>query len=128
MLPFRFRLRTLLSLFVVLAIVGFLGKQVYDFNTRLKSEYATAQVIRDLAQYVRTHQGNWPRSWEDIPQSNFARPYVKVRFDVDREELVASPSLIQTTIRPMSGKYRVYPHAERQLYELRDELARFPAP
>jgi hypothetical protein len=124
----RYRLRTLLFAFVLFAIVGTAAKFWYDLDRRLKSEYGTAQVIRDVTQYVQTHQGNWPRSWADIPEGEYAHSYVKLRFDVDPKELVANPQLIQTTITPLSGEYRTYPHAERQLNELRDELAKFPSP
>jgi len=118
----------LLIAFALFAITGAAAKRVYDWNSQLKSEYMTAQVIRDVTQYVRSHKGDWPRSWADIPQSEYARQYVKLKFDVDPDELVASPNLIQTTIVPMSGEYNTYPHAERQLNELRDELARFSNP
>lgn len=121
----RFRLRTLLVAFVVLSFLLLLVKIYRDFSRQLKAEYNAAQVIRDVTQYVQAQQGRWPASWNDIPNGAFARQYVIIRFDVTPAELLDDPALMQSAIRPISGEYLTYPHAERQLNELREILARF---
>ena len=120
----RHRLRNLILALVALAIIAIVAKRVYDWDRQLKAEYATAGVIRDVARFVKSHQGQWPQSWDDIPEGDYARQYVRMRFDVNIDELVGDPILIQSAIVPVPGVYYTYPHAERQLNQLRDVLVR----
>lgn len=120
----RYRLRNVILALVVLAIIAIVAKRVHDWDQQIKAEYATAGVIRDVTQFVESHKGQWPQSWDDIPEGNYARQYVRMRFDVNIDELVGDPILIQSAIVPLSGVYYTYPHAERKLNELRDVLVR----
>jgi hypothetical protein len=124
----RRRLRNLFLALAVLAVIATVAKRVYDWDHQLKAEYVTAGVIRDVTKFAESHKGQWPQSWDDIPEGNFARQYVRMRFDVKIDELVADPILIQSAIVPVSGAYYTYPHAERKLNELRDVLVRFHKP
>ena len=123
----RPRLKTVLLLLALVVIGGALcvGKIAYDFGERLRAEYGAAGVIRDVTRYVEAHEGAWPQSWNDIPNGDWAQKYVRMKFDVDTNALVDDPTLIQSTIVPVTGEYHTYPHAERQLNELRDLLKRF---
>jgi hypothetical protein len=73
---------------------------------------------------LRIGKGRWPQSWDDVSEGNYARQYVQMRFDVNIDELVGDPILIQSAIVPVSGVYYTYPQAERQLNQLRDVLVR----
>jgi len=123
----RRRVKTVALLLALIVIGGafYLGKVVYEFDRRLKAEYGTADAIREVTWYVEAHEGAWPRSWDDIPNIDWARKYVRIKFDVDTNALIDDQSLIQSTIVPVTGEYRTYPHAERQLNELRDLLNQF---
>ena len=109
----------------VMALLAFATAPLYRLNQRLRAEYTTAQVIRDTTDFVELHNGQWPASWDDLPTGDHARQLVQMRFDVDIDELIRNPQLIHTTIVPVSGEYHIYPHAERQLNELRDVLIRY---
>lgn len=109
---------------VVTLVVFYVAKGVYDWDQQLKAEYATASVIQSVTKFVELHHGQWPRNWADLPDVDYARGRVRMNFDVRVEDLEAEPKLIQTTIVPISGVYRTYPHAERKLDELRDTLIR----
>ena len=98
---FRFSLRAMLIFVGVMALLAFATAPLYRLNQRLRAEYTTAQVIRDTTDFVELHNGQWPASWDDLPTGDHARQLVQMRFDV-----------------------KIYPHAERQLNELRDVLIR----
>ena len=96
---------------------------VYAWHEQTKSEYTTAQVIRHVTEFVESHHGQWPQSWSDLPNADHDRQYVRMRFDVDVDELIRDPDLIHTLIVPTSGVYRTYPHAKQNLDDLRKSLA-----
>lgn len=97
---------------------------LYRLSRRLTVEYTTAAVIRDTIDFVELHKGQWPTGWEDIPRGDHARRFVRMRFDVDLDKLISDPSLIHSTIMPVTGEYHTYPHAASQLNELRAVLIR----
>jgi len=97
---------------------------LYKLNQRLAAEYTTATVIRDITDFAELHNGQWPTSWDDIPNGDHARRYVRMRFDVRIDELIRDPKLIHSTIVPVTGVYHIYPHAEKQLDQLREVLFR----
>ena len=101
----KFRPRTLILIAAALGLTAFGGKRFYDWQKQVKSEYATAAVIREVTTFVESHHGEWPRSWDDIPGTEDDRPYVRMNFDVRAEELAADRDLIQTAIVPISGVY-----------------------
>jgi hypothetical protein len=108
----------------VMALLAAAMAPLFRLNRRLKVEYTTAAVIRDTTDFVELHKGQWPTSWDDLPNGERARQLVQMRFDVNIDELIRDPRLIQTTIVPVTGEYHIYPHAERQLNDLRDVLIR----
>lgn len=120
----RHRLHNIILVIALLAIFGTVAKRVYDWDQRLKAEYVTADVIRDVTRFVESHNGQWPRSWDDIPDGDFARQYARMKFDVNIDELAANPISIQSAIVPVTGVYHTYPHAEEQLNQLRDSMVR----
>ena len=121
----RIRLRTLFLLVAIAAILLTAANRFNAWDYRLKSEYSAASVISDVTKFVESHKGQWPTGWRDIPNGTDASRYVNMKFDVVADELIANPSLIYDTIKPKSGEYRTYPHAERQLDALRQSLIRF---
>jgi hypothetical protein len=121
---FRFSLRALLLFIGVMAILSCAITPLYKLNQRLAAEYTTAAVIRDTIDFVELHNGQWPTSWDDIPNGEHASRFVRMRFDVKVDELIHEPKGIHSTIVPVTGEYHVYPHAEMQLNELREVLMR----
>jgi hypothetical protein len=122
---FRYRLRTLLiGCAVLAALFAFLVRPLHLWSRRLKAEYATAYVIRDVTVFVESHQGQWPKNWNDIPTGDDAQQWVRMRFDVTVDELINNPSLIHSVIVPVTGDYHTWPHAEMQLNDLREILIR----
>jgi hypothetical protein len=123
---FRFRLRALFLVTVaVAALLTFVVKPFQEWNRQLTSEYATADVIRDVTKYVKKHKGEWPEGWSDIPNGDDARHYVDMKFDVRIAELINDPELMYTVIVPESGVYYTYPDAELRLDYLRETLCQF---
>lgn len=121
----RYGLRSMFAAVAVISVAALAGKYVFEWDRQLASEYATADVIREVQRFVESHNGEWPRSWTDISSSDFDRKYVRVSFSVSAEELITDPQLIYTVIVPVSGVYYTYPHAERQLRELLNTIKRF---
>jgi hypothetical protein len=119
---FRFSLRALLVFIGVLAVLGAAITPLYKLNQRLGVEYTTAAVIRDTIDFVELHNGQWPMSWDDLPNGEHASRFVRMRFDITIDELIHDPKLIHSAIVPVTGEYHVYPHQEMQLNELRKVL------
>ena len=111
----------------VMALLACAITPLYKLDQRLRTEYTTAAVIRDTIDFVESHNGQWPTSWDDLPNGDHASRFVRMRFDVKIDELIHDPHLIHTTIVPVTGEYHIYPHAERQLDELREVLIRHHA-
>jgi hypothetical protein len=83
---FRFRLKTLLLVVAVVALIATGLKHFGDWNFQLGSEYATASVIREVTRFVESHQGRWPRNWDEIHSVKAASKYVRINFDADEDE------------------------------------------
>jgi hypothetical protein len=123
---FRYRLRALFVVTIAIAaIFAFIVRPLREWDRQIKSEYTTADVIRDVTKYVKKHNGQWPKDWSDIPNGHDARRYVRMDFDVRIEKLINEPELIYTTIEPHSGRYYSYPDADLRLDYLRDTLCEF---
>lgn len=88
------------------------------------SEYRTAEVVRDVQEYVEANGGQWPRSWEVIGDGTDHSEYTVVRFDLSAEEILEDKQLIFGAIRPTSGRYLTYPHAARDLGRLYEAILR----
>ncbi len=95
-------------------------------NEALRGDYETIRVVQMVEDYVKIHDGHWPLSWEDLDgtetakylaplDSSYFRRYTTVNFALTSEQLIANPTLIYDAVRPLSGKYHVYPHARQDL-------------
>ena len=49
---FKRRVASIGIVLVCASLLGYVGKCLYDLNRRLKCEYATADVIREVTEYV----------------------------------------------------------------------------
>ncbi len=85
----------------------------------MSSEYETARVIRETQEFVRKTQGQWPKSWADLGLEDMSA-HTRMRFDID--PATATREDILSAIRPRSGRYLTYPHADRDLAVLFEEL------
>jgi hypothetical protein len=121
---FRFSLRAMLIFVAVMALLACATTPLYKLDQRLRVEYTTAAVIRDTIDFVESHNGQWPTSWDDLPNGDHASRLVRMRFDIKIDEVISNPELIHSAIVPVTGGYHIYPHAESQLNELRDVLIR----
>ena len=111
-------------------------------NEALRGDYRTIRVTEMVEDYAKTHNGNWPMSWEDLDgtetamrlaplDSSYWRKYTTVDFTVRSEQLISDPELIYLAVMPISGKYFVYPHARRDLDKVLQairEAKRSPTP
>jgi hypothetical protein len=88
----------------------------------LTHEYATAGVIADVQEFVENHDGQWPESWSDIGSGRDLSEHTVVRFDLTTQDFIDDPALIHEAIRPVTGKYITYPHAQRQLENLLETI------
>jgi hypothetical protein len=118
-------LRWLASIVVVtLLLAG--GYAYYRFNEAMRSDYETIRVTQMVEDYVRTHGGDWPKSWDDLSgtetakrlsfaDSSYWQRYTTVDFSVRSEELLANPGMIYRAVLPADRVYHVYPHARMDL-------------
>ena len=115
---------------IILSVVGLVaitlaGLGVYRFRIwrqRVRGEYYTAGVIRDVTKYVATHDGAWPTTWEDIGETKQAESFVTMRFDLTSEQILADTNLIFTSILPARGEYIMYPHGTWDLNHLLETI------
>ena len=97
----------------------------YRLNESLRRNYETIRVVQIVEDYVRTHDGKWPSSWEDLEgtetfkQSSsslaYFQRYSAVDFSLTSEQLLEKPELIYNAVTPLSGEYLCYPNARRDL-------------
>lgn len=113
----RFGLPLVLILVIGVAVVGFLKK-----IRQIASEYETVRVIDEVTKYVDTHEGLWPRSWNDLPVSEAIREKVRIRFDVEPSNLIRDHDALRAAIQPLGGDYHTYPHSELHYDDLRSAL------
>lgn len=104
---FRFSLRALLAFIGVMALLACATAPLYKLNQRLGAEYTAAAVIRDTIDFVELNNGQWPTSWNDLPNGDHARQFVRMSFDVSIDEIIRDPELIHSTIAPITGEYHV---------------------
>ena len=103
---------------VALLLVAWVAIGVYPRLANLGYEYNTASVVRAVEEYVKTHDGEWPRSWADLDESRRRPDYTVVRFDLTADEILENNDLIYDAIRPSTGVYYTYPHARTDLERL----------
>ncbi len=119
--PWRWTVGVVLAS-LLLAVVYF----YWRVNDALRGDYETIRVVQMVEDYVKMHDGHWPLSWEDLDgtetakhlaplDSSYFRRYTTVNFALTSEQLIANPTLIYDAVRPISGKYHVYPHARHDL-------------
>jgi hypothetical protein len=119
----------ILALVMVVTVAVF----YYQFNERMRGEYETIRVTQMVEDYVKSHEGNWPKSWEDLDgtetakrmnwaDSSYWRRYTKVDFTVQSEQLIADPKLIYRSVLPMNGEYHVYPDAKMDLDKVMEAI------
>jgi hypothetical protein len=80
----------------------------------MTAEYVTAAVIRDTEEYVVRSQGRWPQSLADLGEDRSR--YTTINFAIDPKS--SSKADVVRAIRPVSGKFLTYPHADRDLERL----------
>jgi hypothetical protein len=96
------------------ALVAVVAAPLVPQIWNLKAEYTTAVVIRRAEAFVSENRGRWPRSWADLGEDMSA--YTTIDFSLDPEK--ASASDVAAAIKPVSGRYLTYPHAEQDLKRL----------
>ena len=111
---------------VVAVLLAATAYSYYTLNEALRGDYETRRVVQMVEDYVKTHEGNWPKSWEDLRDTETAkqllpldlsywRRYTRVDFTMQSERLIRDPEMIYQAVMPMSGKYILYPHAKQDL-------------
>jgi hypothetical protein len=103
-------------IFVALIIVS--AVSLYPKFENMKSEYDTAQAIRDIEVYLRENQGSWPRSPEQLGNKYLPGGKVVVDYSASSGQLIASPNTLRSAVRPRSGKFYTYPHYDWQIDDL----------
>lgn len=106
----------------------------YRFNEAMRCDYYTVDVILMVQDYVETHDGNWPSSWEDLEGTEHYKgrglelsvypQYSRVDFTLTSDQILEDPSLIYQAVVPSSGKYICYPDARLHLDRILDTIRR----
>ena len=109
-------------LMVLIIVIGLASWAYYPQVSNLKSEYTTAEVIRDLEAYVVANPGEWPKSWQDLGDGSDLSAYTRFRFDLSVDSVLRQPELIHEAATPIRGTYLTYPHAKAQLDEVLRKL------
>ena len=114
-------LMIVIAVVVIGDVIGIIGPQLYN----MKSEYATAEVIRETDKFVTDHPKQWPHSWSELGGEDYSQ-YTDFRFDLTWDMIVHNRELIYTAIQPKCHQYRTYPHAREHLGQLYEKLAKEP--
>lgn len=85
----------------------------------MASEYGTPDAIRDIEDYLRTHQGKWPSSPADLGYSatRSGRDPV-IDYTLDSRRILENPALLRKAVMPKAGRFYTYPHHEENLARL----------
>lgn len=102
---------------LVTAVAGLIPK----FRA-MESEYATAQAIGDLKDYLRLHDGRWPASPDDLGGRYPVNGSVHVDYSMTSARLIESPWLLREAVRPRSGRFQTFPHYDEMIDELHGAL------
>ena len=89
----------------------------WQLYQQIKSEYETIRVVQMVDDYVNTHGGGWPSSWEDLDgtrtakqlaplDSSYFRRYTTVDFVLTAEQLIDDPALIYDAVRRADTQVR----------------------
>lgn len=98
---------------------------IYQYLQQVKSEYETVRVVQMVEDYVKSHDGQWPSSWQDLDEtktgkrlgsrSSYYRQFAAVDFSCHSEQLLRDPAAIYEAVTPVSRRYVMYPHAKQDL-------------
>lgn len=88
----------------------------------MESEYATAQAIGDLKEYLRSHDGRWPESSADLGGKYPVDGSVHVDYSMTSARLIENPSLLREAVRPRSGRFHTFPHYDEMIGGLHEVL------
>ncbi len=108
---------------VISGLVAALAAGLVPRLWNMTAEYVTAGVIRDTEEYVVRSQGRWPKSWADLGEDRSR--YTTINFAVDPDS--SSKADVASAIRPVSGRFLTYPHADRDLERLFATMRRVSA-
>jgi hypothetical protein len=119
----RFRVRAVVTVAVIVAILFLIAAAVRAINSRAADAYAAWWTSSLVTTYMEQHGGHWPRNWDDLAEAyefrrtNGGVPFpfqmlkdrTDVDFDVDPSELLAHPRRV---IRLKSGRTTHWDNAE----------------
>ena len=84
--------------------------------------------------YVETHDGSWPSSWNDLEATDRCRErglaisvyprYTSIDFTLTSDQLIEEPDLIFQAVSPSSGEYICYPDARLLLGRILETIRR----
>jgi hypothetical protein len=98
---------------------------IYQYLQQVKSEYETVRVVQMIEDYVKSHGGQWPSSWQDLDEtevgkqcgsrSSYYQQFAAVDFSCRSEQLLRDSAAIYEAVTPVSRRYVMYPHAKQDL-------------
>jgi hypothetical protein len=110
-----------MAIAVVVLIVAGAGMMVPRF-LNMRSEYGTSQAIADLKVHLRSNEGRWPRSAEELGGKYPVNGGVHVDYSMTSARLIESPWLLREAVRPRSGRFDTFPHYDAMIGELHEVL------
>jgi hypothetical protein len=109
----------------------------YRLNESLRRHYEPVGVIAMVDDYVRTHDGKWPSSWEDLEGTEtfkrrgcglaYFQRYTSVDFTLTSEQLIEKPGLIYHAVTPIDMDIcdqQARQYLDRVLQAIRDARSR----
>ena len=118
-------LRSLIAIGCVLVVLVLLVvAALWPTFSNMKSEYVTADVIRDTEHFIKKTDGRWPRSWADL--GGDCSEFTDVNFSLDPSK--ATKDDVLKAIKPKSGRYYTYPDSKEDLEAVYDELKKYQKP
>ncbi len=84
----------------------------------MRVEYRTAEAIRDITNHLRSHGGEWPSSPSQLGNRYPEDGEVRIDYSMTSGRILANPALLERAVRPVSGKFRTYPHLRQDLESL----------
>jgi hypothetical protein len=106
---------------VALLVAAGLGMMVPRF-LNMRSEYGTSRAIADLKEHLRSNEGRWPVSAEELGGKYPVNGSVQVDYSMTSARLIESPRLLREAVRPRSGRFDTFPHYDAMIGELHEVL------
>ena len=119
--PFKIVIGSLVVLISLAALTGYLT--CGGLGRWKKQEIITWGIIEDVHEFVRTHDGEWPKSWADIGDGTDRSEYTAVRFDLTAQDIIEDEPLIEHSIRP-NGREWLYGVPSRRFQSLKETIVR----